>query len=253
MNLLRNIFSKSQNDFLEKKPFENPVSTDFHSHLIFGVDDGSETLEQTIELLRGFEAMGMRKVITTPHIMGDFYKNDAGNLIPLQDTIIHALQSENINIEFKCAAEYLIDDSFEQKIEEGNLLTFGSNRNYILVELPFLGEPPNLKEALFKLQINGITPILAHPERYLYYLQNKKRYDEFKEQGILLQLNLLSTLGYYGKPVYELATYLVKSNFIDLVGSDTHRKEHQELLPKAYQSKLFYQLTQQTELLNKYL
>lgn len=253
MGFLNKIFSRTQSDYLEKTPFANPIEVEFHNHTIFGVDDGCENIEQSIELLRGFANIGMRKVIATPHIMSDFYKNSADNLLPLLKILQQKLVEENIPIQLECAAEYLIDDGFERKIEDGNLMTFGSNKKHILVELPFMDEPPNLKEAIFDLQIAGYIPVLAHPERYLYFNQNKTRYHDLKDQGILFQLNLLSTIAYYGPPVYDLAVYLVKNNLIDMVGSDTHNDKHQSLLPLAYKSKLFKQLSVQTELLNKYL
>lgn len=253
MGFFSNIFGKKLNDFLHHKHFENPVDVEFHNHLIFGVDDGCETIEQSVDLLAGFANMGMRKVITSPHIMGDFYKNSPQNLLLLRNTIRKELAAQNIQIEFECVAEYLIDDLFEPKIHSGELLCFGSKQKYVLVELPFMNEPPNIKTVLFELQIAGYTPVLAHPERYLYFTHKKQHYHNLKDQGIIFQLNMLSTIGYYGKPVYELADYLVQNNLIDMVGSDTHRMQHQELLKEAYKSKLFYKLTTQTELLNKFL
>lgn len=113
--------------------FVNPIQVEFHSHLIYGVDDGCQDIDQSIELLKGFYALGMKKVITTPHIMSDFYKNSKENVFPLRDQIRARLKQENIPIEFDAAAEYMIDDAFEKKIEEGNLLTFGKDQKHILL------------------------------------------------------------------------------------------------------------------------
>lgn len=233
-------------------PFVNPVKVEFHSHLIFGVDDGCEVIEQSIELLRGFAALGMTKVITTPHVMSDFYKNSKDNVYPLRDQIRKRLIEENIQIEFEAAAEYMIDDGFEKKIASGNLLTFGPKGKHILVELPFMTEPRNLSSSLFELQIAGYTPILAHPERYLYYANEKEKYHELKDRGVLLQLNMLSTIGYYSKPVADAAAYLVQNNLIDLVGSDTHHIRHMQLLPEVINHKLYRKVCE-AELLNNYL
>ncbi|MFN4083318.1 MAG: tyrosine-protein phosphatase [Bacteroidia bacterium] len=253
MGFFSKILGNNQPDFIHKTPFENPVDVDLHSHLIFGVDDGCENMEQSIELLKGFAEMGMRKVITTPHVMGDYYKNNPGILLPVRDKIREELKKQNIQIEFECAAEYLIDDLFEPKIASGELLTFGSNKKYVLIELSFMEEPRELKQVLFQLQVSGYTPVLAHPERYLYFTPKKERYHELKDQGILFQMNMLSTIGYYGKPTLDMAEYLIKNKLIDMVGSDTHRIQHQQLLKEAYKSKLFYTLVHQTELLNKFL
>lgn len=233
-------------------PFSNPIEVEFHSHLIFGVDDGCETIEQSLEILEGFAALGMRKVITTPHIMSDYYKNSKDNLFPIRDELRKRLKEKNISLELDCAAEYLIDDGFEKKIASGELLTFGPKGKHILVELPFMDEPRNLASALFELQIAGFTPVLAHPERYLYYNADRNRFHQLRDQGVLLQMNMLSTIGYYSKPVQEAANYLVNNQLVDLVGSDTHTIKHQELLQEVYQNKI-YQKVCAGELLNNNL
>lgn len=252
MSFLKNIFGKKGQNTSASGPFVNPVTVEFHSHLIFGVDDGCQTIDQSIELLKGFKELGMKKVITTPHVMSDFYKNSMENVYPIRDEIRKRLELENIDIEFDAAAEYMIDDGFEKKILEKNLLTFGPKNKHVLVELPFMNEPPNLNSCLFELQIAGFIPILAHPERYLYYGNDVEKYHELKDRGILFQLNMLSTLGYYSKDVLDNADYLVHNDLIDLIGSDTHHQKHMELLPNAIQSKLFRKVCE-GELLNNYL
>ena len=132
------------------------------------------------------------------------------------------------------------------------MLTFGPENKHILIELPFMSEPRNLSSSLFELQIAGYQPILAHPERYLYYAAEKEKYHELKDRGVLLQLNMLSTIGYYSKPVAEAAQYLVDKNLIDLVGSDTHHMRHMQLLPQVILNKT-YQKVCMAELLNNFL
>lgn len=252
MGIFQKIFGSKDASDSSNASFVNPIQVEFHSHLIFGVDDGCETIDQSVELLRKFAEMGMRKVITTPHVMSDFYKNNRQNIYPLRDAIRQRLKEENIELEFEAAAEYMIDDGFEKKIQEGNLLTFGPENKHILVELPFMTEPRNLSSSLFELQIAGYKPILAHPERYLYYANEKEKYHELKDRGILLQLNMLSCIGYYSKPVTDTAQYLVDQNLIDLVGSDTHHMRHMQLLPQVLLNKT-YQKACKAELLNNFL
>jgi tyrosine-protein phosphatase YwqE len=250
LSFFSNIFGRA--DSKSDSALINPIQVEFHSHLIPGVDDGVETLDQSIEILKGFHAMGMRKVITTPHIMCDFYKNSKQNLHPLLQEIESKLKEENIPIEIEVAAEYMIDDGFIAKIEAGELLCFGPNKKHILVELPFMSEPVNFKEALFELQVSGFLPILAHPERYSYYAHQKDQYEELKNRGILFQVNMLSLIGYYSKPVMETAQFLIDQKMIDLVGSDTHHIRHLHLLPEVYQSK-YYRKVCELELLNNQL
>lgn len=244
--------SKSTVPAREHTHFVNPVQVEFHSHLIFGVDDGCETIEQSIELIKGFAESGMRKVITTPHVMSDFYKNSRENLFPLRDQIRQRLSDEGVNIEFDVAAEYMIDDGFEKKIASGDLLTFGPQGKHVLIELPFMTEPRNLGTCLFELQVAGFVPVLAHPERYPYYGSDREKYHELKDRGVMFQLNMLSTIGYYSKQVMEAAAYLVEEGLIDMIGSDTHHIRHQQLLPEVHKSKVYRKVCEK-DLLNNYL
>jgi tyrosine-protein phosphatase YwqE len=252
LGLFNKIFGKKDRSVVSTGPFVNPLQVEFHSHLIPGVDDGVETIEQSLEILENFHKIGMRKVITTPHIMSDFYKNGPENLIPIRDQLRERLAEMNIPLELEVAAEYMVDDGFDKKIESGNLLTFGPKKKHILIELPFMSEPNNLKKVLFELQISGYQPILAHPERYMYMGNNRTRYEELKEQGILFQLNLLSILGYYSKPVQESALFLIDKGMVDLVGSDTHHIRHFSLLPEVFETKYFRKVCE-LELLNNNL
>lgn len=214
--------------------FVNPLTTEVHSHLIPGIDDGVQTLEESIEVLKDFAARGYKKVITTPHIMGDFYKNGAHNILPLLEEVRAELKAQHINLELEAAAEYMIDDAFEKKIKQNEILSFG--KNYVLVELPFTEEPANLKSALFQLQVNGYKPVLAHPERYAFMAHNRDKYDELFQQGILFQVNLFSLVGYYSPQIRKAAEYLIDKKMVNMVGSDCHGVRHLPVLHDALKS-----------------
>ena len=215
--------------------FVNPITTELHSHLIPAIDDGVKTIEESIDVLRVFSEMGYKKVITTPHIMGDFYKNGPENILPGLEQVRQKLKEENINIEIHAAAEYLVDDMLEEKIETNQLLTFGNN--YVLVELPFNEEPRNLKSVLFNLRVNGYRPVLAHPERYGFMAMQKDKYEELFQSGILFQINLFSLIGYYSAQVQKTAEYLIENKMVNMVGSDTHGHRHLHALQLALKSK----------------
>jgi tyrosine-protein phosphatase YwqE len=200
-----------------------------HSHLIPGVDDGSPDLETSISLIKDLSEMGYKKLITTPHIMWDMYKNTPEIIRPRHEMLQNALRSNGIPVELEVAAEYLIDDHFEKSLEsDDELLCF--NGNLILVEFSFVQEPVELKSVLFKLQIKGLQPVIAHPERYLYFGANKQWYSEIKALGCLFQLNILSLSGFYGKAPVELAQYLIKQQYYNLIGTDLHNSRHIDLL-----------------------
>lgn len=214
--------------------FKNPVHVELHSHLIPGIDDGVKTMEESLEVLRGWADMGYRKAITTPHIMGDFYRNGPHNILPALEALRKAIKENKISIELEAAAEYLVDDALEQKIEKKELLTFG--KNYVLIELPFTESPANLKNVLFNMQVNGYKPVLAHPERYPFMSHRKEKYEELFESGILFQVNIFSLIGHYSPQVQKAAEYLIDKKMVNMIGSDTHGPRHLDLLEAATRS-----------------
>ena len=165
MSLL-DLFKRSKKQEVEPLDF-SWLKTDMHSHLIPGIDDGAKTLDESVGLVRRLADFGMKKLIITPHVMTEFFRNTPeiiyGGLEKLQAEII----KENIDIELSVAAEYYLDEVFLEKIIRGDrLLTFGGN--YILVETGFMSKPNMLLESFFKLEMEGYQPVYAHPERYIY-------------------------------------------------------------------------------------
>ncbi len=204
------------------------IGVDIHSHLIPGVDDGAKDLEDAISLIRGLKDLGFKKIITTPHIYSDYYPNTSDRLIAGLDTLRKGLKDANIEIEVSCAAEYYMDDMFEERLKTNDILPVFDN--YVLVEMSFFSEALKLEEYLFQMQIKGYKPILAHPERYTYYSKKFNRFQELKDRGCTLQLNLLSLTGHYGKEVKDLAIKMLNANLYDFVGTDTHNVGHIEKL-----------------------
>lgn len=232
MSFLNKIFGKKSNS--EPLNFSD-IGVDIHSHLIPGIDDGSQSMEESIELIRGMKEMGYRKLITTPHIQNDKFKNNAEIILSGLDNVKRELDKNKIEIEIEAAAEYLIDDGFLDKLRNGKLMTFGDN--YLLVELSYYSEPFNLKNIFFELQTSGYKVILAHPERYIYWHNNLDVYDELRNRGIYLQLNINSLTGWYSKESKQVAEKLINKNLISLLGSDTHNTVYlNELRNSAYQS-----------------
>ena len=178
--------------FSKKKNFKGLLSTtDLHSHLLPGIDDGVQSIEESLEVIRGFINLGFKKLVTTPHIMHDFYKNDADIILGKLEEVRKALAEASLEIEIEAAAEYYLDEYFLALINsETKLLSFGDN--YVLFELSFMTKPLTIKEAVFSMQTKGYKPVLAHAERYLYYHDSIKSLQELASNGVLLQLNLLS-------------------------------------------------------------
>lgn len=195
-----------------------------HSHLIAGIDDGAPDLGISVNLIRNMQELGFHQLITTPHIMTDLYPNTPEVILDGLEQVRQALKQEGINIPIHAAAEYLMDEGFAEKVEEGKLLTLKDK--YVLVEMSFVAVTPNLDQLLFQMQTKDYRPIMAHPERYAYFRGDLKRYERLKDQGCLLQMNLLSLLGYYGKDVRQVAVKLLKAGLYDLAGTDLHHERH---------------------------
>lgn len=209
------------------------LRTDMHSHLLPGLDDGAETVEHSLDLLRELRTLGFSKLIMTPHVMGDFYKNTPEGIRAALAELRAAAQAAGLgDMELDCAAEYYLDEWLGRKLAAGTeLLTFGGEQRYLLFETSFLNEPLNLHATIFDLQAAGYRPVLAHPERYVYYYGRFAELEKLRHQyGVLLQLNLNSLAGYYSPTARQVAEKLIDNGLVDFVGTDTHHLRHTEAL-----------------------
>jgi protein-tyrosine phosphatase len=207
------------------------LQTDMHSHLIPGIDDGSPDLASSIELIKGFQSLGYKKLITTPHILWQIYPNTAGKILSGHATLKRALMENGIEMEIHAAAEYFIDEYFVELLEK-KIPLLKISGNMVLVEISMVTLPLDIQDIIFEMQMQDYQPVIAHPERYVYLNRNKEFFSKLQDSGCLFQLNILSLAGYYGSQVKELAEYLLKNEFYDLAGTDLHNKAHLEALQK---------------------
>ncbi|RYE36258.1 MAG: histidinol phosphatase, partial [Sphingobacteriales bacterium] len=204
------------------------LAVDMHSHLLPALDDGSPDLVESVHLIKNLQELGYSSLYCTPHIFTELYPNNADTILPaLQQTKL-ALQAANIDVTLGAAAEYMVDDTFEVS---DHLMTLPGN--FVLIEMSYLNEAPNIEQIVTELMEKGYQVILAHPERYLFYRSNKLRLKRFKEMGVFFQLNLLSVSGYYGKDIKKAADYLLEKEFYDLASSDLHHDKHLNALTTA--------------------
>ena len=241
-------FSKKKEEELEPLDF-SVLKTDIHSHFIPGIDDGSPDMETTLNLIKEMQKLGFSKVITTPHVMSDFYKNSSETILQGLAAVRSELKVQNINMEIDAAAEYYIDYDFEQKIGNEKFLTFGPN--YILVELSFVEAPKNFFDIIFKLQLENYKVVLAHPERYHYF--QMKDYEELVNRGVLLQINWLSLIGYYSPQIQNKIQDLIAQNMVSFLGTDCHNVHHAALYEKCQTKKAWHDLHNSGKLLNSTL
>lgn len=224
------------------------LKTDIHSHIIPGIDDGAQNMEQSITLIRKLMDLGFTKIVTTPHIMADYYRNTPDIILAGLDNVRKELQLQNIDIEIDAAAEYYLDETFETKLNNGNVLTLGDN--YLLFELSFANPPNNLENIVKKMNDKGYKPILAHPERYPYFVNGIDDYYRIKEYGCYFQVNTISFTGYYDKASQRIAKELLNNSMIDFLGSDMHHTKHAAALNNALSNKNLIELLNDGSLLN---
>ncbi len=215
--------------FFSSKPQQFPIGSiliaDMHAHFLPGIDDGAADIEASILLLEGLKNIGFEYFVGTPHVMSDLYPNTPETIRQAADQLRLALDARGLNVNFAYSAEYLLDEGFSTLLNKGTLRPIRETK-HVLVETAFLAEPPNLTHHLFDLQAKGYAPILAHPERYRYLHYNLQRATELKERGFILQSNILSFTGYYGKAEKDTAVKLLEAGLIDLLGTDIHHERH---------------------------
>lgn len=227
------------------------IGVDMHSHFVPGIDDGAKTIEDALALLRGMEAFGYRKIITTPHVMGDFYRNTPETILGGLEKLKEAAVAEGISLELQAAAEYYDDFELDKKLDSEKLLTFGDQ--YLLFEVSYLNEPSNINSLIFKIITSGYKPVLAHPERYPFWYKRFDMFETLKEKGVLLQLNINSLTGHYSPEAKKVAEYLIDKNMVDFLGSDCHHIGHQQLMQKAVRTKALHKLLASGNLRNAQL
>ncbi|WP_395052133.1 tyrosine-protein phosphatase [Flavobacterium sp.] len=220
--------------FKKKKPFLSDLISngyvDIHSHLLPNIDDGSSSLLDTISMIKALNKLGFSQFITTPHIINGIWENTNESIAQTLKNTLVDLPSELKNIPLIAAAEYMMDTNFINQFKNEKLLTL--KENYVLVEMSYINAPLNLYDIIFELQLEGYKPVLAHPERYNFYHPNFDEYKKLNNAGCHFQLNLLSTVGYYGPKIAEIANNLLKNNLIDFVGSDVHHNKHIDFFNK---------------------
>lgn len=228
------------------------LRTDMHSHLIPGIDDGSKSMEESIDLVRRLAGYGLKKIITTPHIMSEYYRNTPKIIQMGLDDLRKAIKQEGIEVELDAAAEYYMDEIFLEKVKEGErMLTFGDK--YILVETGFINKPQMLLDIIFHLEMAGYKPVLAHPERYQYLIIDKKLQEELFERKLLFQVNLLSLTGFYSKQVKDFAEMLIEKGVVALLGTDCHNERYLDMLETLPKNQKFFEKIQHLELINTQL
>ena len=197
---------------------------DIHNHLLPGIDDGAKSIAETEAMIVGMQKLGITEAIATPHTYPGLWHNTQQTIQAAYETVPHAFITG-------CSSEYLVDTSLLELVENNSLLPF--KEDYVLIEFAMMSAPVSgLMDTLFALKMRGYRLILAHPERYLYWGQHLKKFEELKSFDLELQLNSLSLLGYYGEPCKKVAEHLLQHDFYTFLGTDFHALHHIDFTKK---------------------
>lgn len=191
--------------------------TDWHSHVLPGVDDGIKNIGESLKVLEHFDDLGLDTLWLTPHIMED-YPNKTADLKRKFDELQNAWKGK---LKLRLAAENMLDTLFEERLKARDLLPIGEQGDHLLVETSYFSPPIGLDEIFDSIMEAGYFPVLAHPERYVY--MNEKDYLKLKEKGVKFQLNYVSLVGGYGETSRKKSIWMLKKGLIDMAGSDIHR------------------------------
>ena len=227
------------------------LEVDIHSHLIPGIDDGCRNMEESIYLLGGLEALGYKKVVTTPHIMYDAYQNTKASILEGLKVLQDEAARRGLAVEIEAAAEYYLDEGFMALLHNKELLLIGGK--YLLFETSYTHRPVQLEEVIFEIMAAGYIPLLAHPERYRYIKDPAVEYERLKTLGVEFQVNLNSLAGQYGKQAKENADFLSQEGMIDFLGSDAHHIKQVENLSKVFNSEYYKEVYRNNTIQNNTL
>jgi protein-tyrosine phosphatase len=227
------------------------IAVDFHAHWLPAVDDGCQTIEESITILTELKHRGYKKVYVSPHIMGERYTNTKHELQARFKDFKNSQLVVDLNLELGLTAEYLLDEKFEGKIKSNDFLTLGSN--HLLIETSMNYDFPFVKDYIFELQKLGYKLILAHPERYHYIYQEKNCMDLYLrliDMGLELQLNLFSLAGLFGAQSQKIAERLIENGAYTYVSSDIHHPQQIKFFTELQNSVFLNTLIQSNKLNN---
>lgn len=214
--------------FTRKLPLTEVFSegfVDMHNHLLPGIDDGAKNMDDSLKMLSLYGDLHTKKIITTPHIMQGVWDNTPETIEKsFKQVSATALEYGFQKTDLAFASEYMLDEGFVHWLSQKKLLTLKDN--LVLVEMSYYHPPLNLNDLLFEMQLQGYKPVLAHPERYVYYHQNLTDLYALKKTGCLFQLNLLSLTEHYGEATQKTALNLLENGYYDFMGTDAHKTAH---------------------------
>ncbi len=196
---------------------------DLHSHIIYDVDDGSKSIEESIDIIKEASEKGITDMVATPHYMKGAMVSTPETINEKLNILREKLKEENVRINIYSGHEIYVDSTIFEDLENKKINTI-EGTGYLLIELPLSQELNNLEDIIFELHIKGYNVILAHPERYRFVQKDIHSLDKLINSDVLLQMNISSLIGRYGTEAKQAAEALLKASMIHVLGTDVHHK-----------------------------
>lgn len=216
-----NFFSRNN------EPIKLWFDTDIHCHVLPGIDDGSPDAEHSVSIISDLRDLGIKRIIASPHVAASQFPNTPETLADSYNQLKNAMADAGLDMDITHSAEYRLDEGFANVMEGKQIIPYPGN--YVLIENEWIQEPMNLDNIIFDLQVRGYNPIMAHPERFVYYHRHPERLDDLHTR-VPFQINVLSLAGYYGKEIKAMAETLARKGYADFLGTDTHGLRHTETI-----------------------
>ena len=196
---------------------------DLHNHLLPGIDDGAKKVEETLEFLRLARRDGVRVIVATPHMKPGVYDNDREAILQRVAMVREAARGDEAEgVELLPGAEVYFTADLAARARAGDLMTVADRGRYLLLELPYQQIPMHVDDSIFQLRLLGITPLMAHPERVAYYLDDIERVAASVRLGALTQVTACSLTGKFGDKARQFALAMLERNLIHVLATDSH-------------------------------
>ena len=196
---------------------------DVHSHILYGIDDGSRNIKESLKIIENYNKKGIKNIIATPHyINNSSYISSKENNIKILSILKEELKRKNIDTNLYLGNEIYIDENIEFLLKN-KIISSLNDTKYLLIELPMSGEKENYYDIFIDLINNGYNVVLAHPERYISFQKDFNKIYELNDIGVLFQCNIGSIIGDYGKLSKKTLKRMLKEDLVYMFGTDIHR------------------------------
>jgi protein-tyrosine phosphatase len=229
---------------------------DIHSHILPGIDDGAKTIEDSIDMAEKAVSEGIHTIIATPHHMNGKYDNTKSDILPLVSELNERFKQENINLEVLPGQECRIYGEILEDYQKGEILTLNQDSTYLFIEFPSSSVPRYAERLLYDIQVEGLTPVIVHPERNAELIERQDKLYKLVKNGAATQVTASSLVGYFGKNIQKFSQQIIEANLAHFIASDAHNinnrtfkmEEAMNYIEKKYGIDTVYYYTENAEM-----